>query len=304
MSNLAIKSQAPESYAQVKPDYAIIIWMILVHLLAIPALFCFSWENLAVFWVTNFMTGCIGITLCYHRLLTHRTYQVPKWLERILTTFGVLALQGGPSEWVGHHRMHHAGSDTPADPHNASQGFYHSHWGWLFRIVPEFDDDKRLRSFSRDIIADPYYRFLEKIWVQISIQVAFGLLLGAIGGIEWVWWGVFLRLVGVYHSTWLVNSAAHIWGYENYNTNDTAKNNWLVALLTWGEGWHNNHHAHAAVAPAGHKWWEVDITYMVIRILRILRLAKNVKTLNTIEEVKILPRSTPVPIESIAISTP
>jgi len=225
----------------------------------------------------NFMTGCVGITLCFHRLLTHRAYQVPKWLERILATFGVLAMQGSPLEWIGHHRMHHAASDTPKDPHNAGYGFWYSHWGWLFIKSDEFDDPKRLRRFARDIAADPYYRLMESNYMQVLVQVIAAGILYAIGGIEYVIWGTFVRLVVVYHSTWAVNSASHIWGYRNYEVDDTAKNNWVVALLTWGEGWHNNHHAFGDVAPSGHRWWEVDVTYMIIRAFKFLGLATKIK---------------------------
>jgi fatty-acid desaturase len=276
-------SKLVRTVSEIKPDYGVIIWMAAIHIIALAGIFCFSWENFAVMMVANFMTGCIGITLCYHRLLTHRTYQVPKWFERVLATFGTLALQGSPLEWVAHHRMHHAGSDTASDPHDASQGFYHSHWGWLFKYTPEFDDPAKLRKFGRDLVNDPYYRLLDTVWMQILIQVIFGLILGAIGGLPWIIWGVFVRLVVVYHSTWFVNSASHIWGYKNYQVNDRARNNWWVALLTWGEGWHNNHHAHDNIAPAGHKWWEVDITYMLIRLMKFVGLAKNVKTFKSLE---------------------
>ena len=260
------------------------IFMAFFHIVACGAFFTFSWENVALMMALNFATGCIGITLSFHRLLTHRAFHVPKWFERVLATFGILALQGSPLEWVSHHRMHHAGSDTPTDPHNASQGFWYSHWGWLFRHEPEFDSPERMKKFARDIANDPYYQFFEPTWRQAAFQTLFGVLLLAVGGWEWVIWGIFVRLVVVYHSTWLVNSAAHIWGYTNYDSGDRSKNNWFVALLTWGEGWHNNHHAHGGVAEAGHKWWELDITMMVIRFLQFIGLATKIKSFKDHDE--------------------
>jgi len=288
MQQAQADNQAQADTFVVKPDVTVIIWMALVHILAFVGLWYFTWENFFLMVFCNFLTGCLGITLCFHRLLTHRSYQVPKWLERVLATFGTLALQGSPVEWISHHRMHHSGSDTPKDPHDATRGFYYSHWGWLFNYDEQFDDPTVMKRFARDINADPYYRFLEATWIQAALQVAFGLVLLAIGGIGWVLWGVFVRLVVTYHSTWLVNSASHMWGYKNYDVGDDARNNWWVAILTWGEGWHNNHHAHADIDPAGHRWWEVDITFMIIRLLAALGLAKNVKTLSYIEELPVV----------------
>lgn len=271
----------------VKPDYPIIFWLILVHLLALPALWTFTWANFAVFFVMYFLTGCIGVTLTFHRLLTHRSFEVPKWFERILTTIASLSLQGSPLEWVGHHRMHHAGSDTPKDPHNAARGFWYSHWGWLFVYSPEFDDHARLRKFARDIWADPYYRFLDKQLVQVALQVILGLTFLYFGGWGMVFWGIFLRLVFVYHVTWLVNSAAHIWGYRRYPVADTSANCWWVGILAFGEGWHNNHHAHPQVAEAGHMWWEIDVTMGVIRLLEALGLASHIKSTHTLSGKKL-----------------
>jgi fatty-acid desaturase len=261
-----------------KLDWSVISWMSLCHLVALLGFVSFSWHNFLLMMFINFLTGCVGITLTFHRLMTHRAYTVPKWLERILATFGTLALQGSPGEWIAHHRMHHSGSDTPKDPHNAREGFYYSHWGWLFNYDPRFDDPALLKKFARDVYSDPYYRFLDPTYMQALVQIAFGLFLLLVGGWQAVVWGIFVRLVVVYHSTWFVNSASHIWGYTNYKVDDSAKNNWWVALLTWGEGWHNNHHAYADVAPHGHKWWEFDVTYRIIQAMAFVGLAKNVKT--------------------------
>ncbi len=260
-----------------KTDYVVIGWMLGMHLVALLSLISFSWTNFAVMVVLYFATGCLGVTLGFHRLLTHRALKTPKWLERVLTTLGVLAVQGGPIEWVGHHRMHHAFSDQGGDPHDATRGFWYSHMGWLFSIKSEYDDPKTLARFARDIAADPYYAWLDKTSVQMLVQGLLALALFAVGGWQMVVWGIALRLVAVYHVTWLVNSAAHMWGYKPHDSTDLARNNWFVALVAFGEGWHSNHHAHGDVAPAGYRWWEFDLTFLVIRVLVFLGWAQDIK---------------------------
>jgi sn-1 stearoyl-lipid 9-desaturase len=249
-----------------------------VHIGAVAAFWHFSWLN---FWVAvglYFLTGCIGITLCYHRLLSHRSFKVPKWFERVLATCGVLSMQGSPLEWVGHHRMHHAFSDTPKDPHDSSRGFLYSHLGWMLGTKEEFDSPEQLRKFARDLAKDPYYRFLESRIVQFLLQALLGVALYFIGGIGLVLWGIFLRMVVLYHCTWFVNSATHMWGYRNYtDSGDDSRNTWWVALITFGEGWHNNHHRYQDVVDAGHRWWEFDLTLNVIKTLKFFGLAYDLK---------------------------
>lgn len=260
-----------------KIDWFISIWLLLAHLLAIPAFFYFSWANVTAFTILYFATGCFGITFGFHRLLTHRSFKTHKWIERFLATCGTLALQGSVLEWVAHHRMHHAGSDTPADPHNARRGFWYSHVGWLLRVNPAVDDEKVLNRFGRDIMADPYMRWLCTPFAQIGIQVAAGLALVAIGGVGMMFWGIFLRVVAVYHVTWFINSACHMFGYKNYEVDDLATNCWWAAFLAFGEGWHNNHHAHGDVARAGRKWWEFDLTYLIIKTLSVFGLVWDIR---------------------------
>jgi stearoyl-CoA desaturase (delta-9 desaturase) len=198
-------------------------------------------------------------------------------MERFLATCGVLALQRSPLEWVSHHRMHHAGVDTHLDPHNARKGFWWSHLFWMCHHQPQFTDMKKMKRFARDIVADPYLNWLTNHYAQVGLQVALGLALLIFGGIDYVVWGVFVRLVVTYHVTWLVNSATHKWGYRNYETDDLSSNTWWVGILAFGEGWHNNHHAHQDVAPAGHKWWEFDLTWQVIKLMRVFGWAYDIK---------------------------
>jgi fatty-acid desaturase len=256
-----------------------VLWISAMHIGAVAALFFTNSANILAWLILYFVTGCLGITMTYHRLLAHRTFVVPKWLERILVTCGALAMEGGPVKWSGHHRMHHAHPDTDQDPHNSRRGFLFCHLSWIFRYRPTFDDRGKLRRFARDIHNDAYYRWLETSMGQFLPQFALATLLFAIGGVGMVLWGCCFRMVWVYHVTWCVNSATHFFGYRNYNIDDMSRNTWWVALLAFGEGWHNNHHAHQHVAEAGHKWWEFDMTMIVIRTLKSLGLVTKLKSI-------------------------
>jgi stearoyl-CoA desaturase (delta-9 desaturase) len=264
-------------------DWPVITFLALAHMLGAVALGMPTKAGVIAFGVLYFITA-LGITLGFHRYFTHRSFQAPRWVGRILAIMGTLALQGSILEWVAHHRMHHAGSDTHRDPHNARRGFWYSHIGWLGLIIPEFDSEKALKRFGRDIVSDPFLVWLSKPATFIGIQVALGIALWIVGGFEAMMWGIWLRLVAVYHATWLVNSAAHLWGYKNYPVGDLATNNWWVAILALGEGWHNNHHAFGESAKHGHKWWEFDITWGVIRIMRGLGLATDIRLAATIDK--------------------
>ena len=232
----------------------------------------FSWKALGVALLLYWVTGGLGITLGFHRLITHRSFETPKWLEYFLAFCGTLACQGGPIAWVGMHRIHHLHSDQELDPHDSNKGFFWSHLRWMFYHSPAFADVPR---FTKDIKDDPFYIFLEKY--MLPIQFALGGLLLLWGGWSFVVWGVFVRLIFVWHCTWFVNSATHKFGYQTYDAKDHSTNCWWVALLTYGEGWHNNHHAFQYSARHGLKWWEIDLTWMTIQVLQFLGLATNVK---------------------------
>ena len=245
-----------------------------IHLGALFAPFTFTWSAFAVFIGLQLVTG-LGITLCYHRLLAHRSFQVPRWLEYLLTICGALALQGGPIKWVATHRVHHAFSDRPQDPHTPTRGFWWAHMLWLFARDPALDDPATCNRYAPDLARDPGHRLIERAHVWLTF--AMGALLLAAGGLPWLVWGLFLRTMFVYHGTWLVNSAAHLWGYQTYDTNEGSRNNWWVALVSYGEGWHNNHHAYLHSAAHGLRWWEFDVTYAAIRFLGWLRLANRIR---------------------------
>jgi fatty-acid desaturase len=232
----------------------------------------FSWKALGVALFLYWVSGGLGITLGFHRLVTHRSFQTPKWLEYFLVFCGTLACQGGPIEWVGTHRIHHLHSDTEKDPHDSNKGFLWSHIGWLIYHSPAHEQIPR---FTKDIAEDPVYQFLQKNF--IFIQLALGVVLLLLGGWSFVVWGIFARIVWVYHCTWLVNSATHKFGYRTYESGDRSTNCWWVAILVFGEGWHNNHHAFQYSARHGLQWWEIDTTWMTIQFLQLLGLATNVK---------------------------
>ncbi len=271
-----------EKISSVKPDLkfnkGITIYFVIVHAIALLSFtsFGFSWSAVAVMLFLHWLTASIGICLGFHRYLTHRGFELPQWLAYFVVLCGALACQNGPIKWAAQHRMHHGGSDTDRDPHNAKNSLWWAHWGWMLHSHPEFDNKEVINNYTKDISSDRFYVFLENYFIYI--QTAFGLVLLAIGGLPWVFWGIFLRLVLVYHSTWFVNSAAHAWGYKTFQLeNDLSTNCWWVGLIAYGEGWHNNHHAFAKSARHGLRPWEIDMTWMAICVLRMLGLAKNIK---------------------------
>jgi stearoyl-CoA desaturase (delta-9 desaturase) len=271
-----------------KRDYPIFFGLAVIHLGAIGVFFpmFFSWSAVVVAVVLYFVTG-MGITLAYHRLLTHRSLTVPKVVEYALTIVGGLALQGGPIEWVAQHRAHHANTDRDGDPHDSHKGMPWAHIEWMFRKNKDRVPPEERPRWAADLCKDPVYRFIEKY--NALSTVVLGLILLAIGGWSWVIWGVFARLVFTYHCTWLVNSASHAVGYQTFETGDRSTNNWWVAVLTFGEGWHNNHHAFPFSARHGLRWFEIDPTWMTIKLMAWLRLARNVKlpTREMIERLKV-----------------
>jgi sn-2 palmitoyl-lipid 9-desaturase len=247
-----------------------------IHAVALLAPWFFSWSALGAMVLLHWLFGGIGICLGYHRLLTHRSFQVPKWLEYSIAILGALAMQGGPVFWVGGHRQHHLHTeDWDKDPYSAKRGFWWSHMLWIFYPSAESFDPNLYRKWAPDLAKDAFYRWLDKYFLLLQVPVA--LALYAAGGWSFVIYGVFLRAVILWHTTWLINSASHITGYRSFNeTGDNSRNLWWTALLTYGEGWHNNHHAHPNVAPAGRTWWEIDTTWWVIQGLQKLGLAKKV----------------------------
>ena len=251
------------------------IALIVFHLGAVGALFMFSWKALAITAVLYWIAIGFGIGMGYHRLHTHRSYKVPKFIEYFFAVCGTLTLEGGPIFWVATHRMHHQNSDQHGDPHTPHDGGFWAHMGWIIFGEAKHNNTQLMARYAPDLARDPFYLWLNTYHYVPLVML--GLILLATGGIQMVLWGVFLRVVVGLHATWLVNSATHMWGNRRFATRDDSRNSWWVALLTFGEGWHNNHHAHPTSARHGLAWYELDITWLQIRFLQLMGVARSVK---------------------------
>ncbi|MDM4016955.1 fatty acid desaturase [Roseiconus lacunae] len=284
----------PEKTRPTRVLWQYVIVLSVVHLIAAFAIvpWLFTWSGLIIGIAGHFVFGMMGITIGYHRLLTHRGFSCPKWLEHTFAILGMCNLQDSPARWVAIHRMHHQHSDKQDDPHSPLVSFLWGHVGWVIIRHRDFDRTSHYERYVRDLLRDRFYLGLERRgrWFFIylthaAVITAIGALVGyLVGGsgeairyaASYFVWGVAVRTVFVLHGTWAVNSLAHVFGYRNYETRDASRNNWLVALLSHGEGWHNNHHAEPRAAAHGHRWWEFDMSWRIIRMLEMVGLAKDV----------------------------
>ena len=257
-----------------KLQWSTIIGVTAFHLAAVAALFTFSWQNLAAAVLFWWIANSVGVGIGYHRLLTHRGFKTPKWVEYILTFCGTLALQSGAINWVTTHRIHHAFTDTDKDPHSPKGGLYWSHMGWIFQGEGQNQSEASMTRYTPDMMRDPVQRFMNKYYWLSSVLLAAALY--PIGGFSMMFWAIGLRLVFGWQTTWLVNSATHTWGTRRFESNDTSTNNGIVAMLTFGEGWHNNHHTYPRSAKHGLTWKEIDFNWMQIWTLEKLGLATDV----------------------------
>ena len=290
--------QPTDSSAAARPSthWEYLLPITAVHLLACIALLpgFFSWSGLALALGAVIVFGTLGINLCYHRTLSHRSLKLSSRVERVLATLALCSLEDTPARWVANHRLHHVHSDDTLDPHSPRDGVGWSHAGWLFRRAPGRHTYAFFDKYARDILADDYYRWLERnpfaiLWFYAAHAIAFAAAGTAVGlltgdswqaatrlGTSWLVWGVFVRTVLVWHITWSVNSLTHLFGYRSYATGEDSRNNWLVGLVAMGEGWHNNHHHDPSSASVQHRWWEIDGTYYVILLLERLGWATQV----------------------------
>jgi len=264
------------------------------HLLALLAFvpWFYSSAGVALAVIGVYVFGACGMNLCYHRLLTHRSFKCPLWLEHAFAILAVWCVEDTPARWVATHRMHHHRSDERPDPHSPLVNLFWSHMGWLFLENTDLNRNVAYDRYARDIIRDKFYRFIERyvVWITFAQSVIYftiGFLVAlALGGtfmesIQFaasIWlWGVVVRTVLVWHVTWSVNSFAHAFGYRNYETGERSRNNIWVAIVTSGEGWHNNHHAEPASACNQRHWWEIDLTYWLLCLLVLVGLAWDVQ---------------------------
>lgn len=258
---------------------AVVIIPLLATVLAIVLLWerYVSWVDLGLFFALYIITG-FGVTIGFHRLLTHRSFETNRVVKALLTIFGTAALQGNPINWVSTHIEHHAHSDEEGDPHSPLAGFWHAHFVWSFTYNPQ------LEKYGSWLRKDPMIVAIDRLWllwVLLGLAIPF-----AIGGWTGLLWGGFVRLFILHHVTWSVNSVCHTFGARPWETQDASRNNWWVGLLALGEGWHNNHHAFPRMAFHGMKWWQYDFSAYLIRLMEMTGLAWNVQRVSQEQEHK------------------
>jgi len=285
----------PEATQPIRIVWSYAIVLIGIHLIAVLAVlpWLFTWSGLVLAILGHYTFGMLGVTIGYHRLLTHRGFTCPKWLEHTFAIFGMCNLQDSPARWVAIHRLHHQHSDHRPDPHSPLANFLWSHVGWVVCRHRDLDRTIHYERYVRDLLRDPFYLRMERKGGWFFVFAAHAILItlaGAVYGFfvggssaeslrfaaSWYVWAVAVRTVFVLHGTWAVNSLTHVAGYRNYQTRDNSRNNWFVALWSHGEGWHNNHHAQPRAASHGHLWWEYDMSWWVIVAMEKVGLAKNV----------------------------
>jgi fatty-acid desaturase len=273
--------------------YAAPITVLHVLSLAVFWPWLFSWTGVVLWIAGMYFYGGLGINIAYHRMLTHRSFKAPLWLEHFFVFVALCCLEDAPGSWVATHRAHHHETDEQPDPHSPLVSFFWSHMGWLMVENRDVRCYSAYERYARDVLRDPFYMKLQRsmlpLWIYFAHALAYyfvgfvagylafgGVLAGVQFGLSWLAWGAIFRTVCVWHISWTVNSLSHMFGYRNYETADHSRNNWLVALLTSGEGWHNNHHLDPASASNHHRWWELDLMWMIIRSLEMCGLVTDV----------------------------
>ena len=283
---------APHAW-RIKWQYAGPIAVVHVAALLACVPWFFSWTGVGLAILGLYVFGTLGINIGYHRLLTHRGFTCPKWMERAFAILGVCCAEKSPTVWVTWHRQHHHEADKEPDPHSPLKSFLWGHLGWLMIKYGNSNTTATIRRYSKDLLKDPFYVWLEKSdnWFKVvviswavffvagfvSVNLAGGTTADAIQfGLSLFVWGVAVRTVAVWHISWSVNSITHLWGYRNYDTPDNSRNNIFVGIIANGEGWHNNHHADPRSARHGLDWREPDVTWVTICALMALGLARDV----------------------------
>ncbi len=211
----------------------------------------------------------MGVTIGFHRMLTHRSFRPHPVVKFLLLVLGSMSLEGPAVQWAATHTKHHAQADREGDPHSPVEGFFHAHIGWMFK-----DREADPTVYARHLLSDPIVMFVSRtffVWVGLSLLIPF-----LLGGWPGLLWGGLVRLCLTHHVTWSVNSVCHTFGKREFETADRSRNEWLVGLLAFGEGWHNNHHAFPRSAFHGMHWWQVDLSSYIIWTLERVGLVKEV----------------------------
>lgn len=286
----------PAEVNQKRIYYSYLVSFIVFHSLALLCFvpWFFSWTGFASLVIGSYFFGAVGIPITYHRLLTHRSFKTPKWFERCLVVISLCNGQETPARWVAWHRLHHHESDHQEDPHSPLVNFLWSHFQWLIYENGNTSKFSIYKKYAKDILNDPFYMWLEKktyagvaifighgvaiflaAWLIAGLCMGFGAAAFQMACSVFVW-GVIARVVVMWHVTWSVNSLSHMFGYRNYDTDDHSRNNWFVAIISSGEGWHNNHHADQSACTVQHKWWEFDLNYYIIKSWSFVGLATDI----------------------------
>ncbi len=275
MENKAVEAHSAPFVRRDGINWTSVIAFSIFHIGAVAALFFFTWPAFFVALVLYWLGMSLGVGMGYHRLLTHRSYKPPKWIEYALAVCGTLALEGGPMFWVATHRVHHQFTDRDGDPHTPRDGKWWSHIVWMLVGNATHCNIEDCSRYAPDVCRD---RFLVQLSNYHYVPLAIvSILLLVFGGLPFLLWGTFFRVTIGLHSTWMVNSITHFWGTRRFATRDDSRNNLFVAILSFGEGWHNNHHAHPTSARHGLAWWEIDMSWWGIRLLEAAGLAKSVQ---------------------------
>ena len=280
---VSLGKKLPTYAAQDRFQPAILVGMIVIHLAAFTAPWFYTSYSIPLLVMGWVLTGGFGIAIGYHRLLSHKSFETHQWVKYALALLGVFAVQSGPIEWVSYHRNHHANSDQALDIHTPWAGFIWGHMGWIIFEHPIVRGED-LWCKAKDLASDPVFRFLDRHFLTLNLILGawlFGTgfwLGGAETALSFLIWGGFLRIVLTWHIIFSVNSVCHRFGYRNFDTSDHSCNNPIVALLGFGEGWHNNHHANPSSASFTHHPYEFDVSFLMIRIMQRLGLVWKVRS--------------------------
>jgi stearoyl-CoA desaturase (Delta-9 desaturase) len=244
-----------------------------VHVMALVGAIYVGWSWAAFWWlVGSYAVRMFAITAGYHRYFSHRTYKTSRAFQLVLAVLGLTSVQQGPLWWAAHHRRHHKYSDMPEDIHSPIQrGFIWSHMQWILAKRHKATDIERIKDFAKY----PELRFLNRHDLACAVLTAVGTYF--IGGSVALFWGFFVSVVVAWHITFCINSVAHVIGKRRYKTTDDSRNNALLGIVAFGEGWHNNHHHYQRSARQGFYWWEVDLSYYVLKLLEVFHIVWDVE---------------------------